>query len=289
MKLNDVIDEIRGTVVQITYTITGLPHELLVELGADGAVFSRPSGSGFFISDAGHVITANQVIDEIKEFAIDYPEGNHFIGVGLPFPNEERKGVGLRGTFRSIKFEVLDTDERNDLALLRPVDNPFAMPPQKRRSSRGQALEPSVAVLDESRPHEGVPVAISGFPLDQAALVTTAGHLASAWLVDIKGQLIPDGMGNYKPSDIADRYLADVQTNSGNSGAPAYLIESGHVIGVLKGALTTTVVGNDELRTSANLAELVPARYVAELAVRNQVVVRHPANPPLASFRFTGT
>lgn len=277
MQLQDVIAEVRGAVVQVTYTVTGLPREVLIELGADGAVFSRPFGSGFLISYAGHAITANHVIDEVKEFAIDYPEGDHFVGVGLAFPNEEGEGVGLRGTFRSIKFDVLDTDERNDLALLRLVDNPFATTAQQRRSSHGQTLEPSVPVLDESRPHDGAPVAISGFPLDQAALVTTAGHIASAWSADIKDQLIPDGMGNYKPTDIADRYLADVQTNSGNSGAPAYLIDTGHVIGVHTGALTTPVVGNNELRTSANLGQLVPARYVADLAERNQVVVRRHA------------
>lgn len=275
MRLQEVIEEIRGSIVQVTYTISGLPHDTLDELGADGAVFSRPFGSGLFISDAGHVITAKHVLDEIDNFAIDYSgEGHHIVGVGLAYPNEEGEGVQWRGTFSVIKFDVVATDERNDLALLRLVRNPFLMSEQRRTSSHGQVLQPSAAVLDTTRPRDGTRAAVSGYPLDQAVLVTTAGHVASAWSVDITNQLIPDGAGGYGSTDITDRYLADIQTNAGNSGGPAYRVETGAVIGVLIKPLMTSVIGDSSLQTSANLAQLVPARYVADLATRNGVPIR---------------
>jgi hypothetical protein len=118
MRLCEAVDHIRGAVVQITYTVSGLAHETLVELGADGAVFSRPFGSGFFISDAGHVITAKHVLDEIDNFAIDYgEEGKHSVGVGLAFPNQEGEGIGHRGTFRAIAYEVVASSERHESGL----------------------------------------------------------------------------------------------------------------------------------------------------------------------------
>lgn len=273
--LPDVIDDVRGAAVQMTYTISGLPHETLLGLGADGAIFSRPFGSGFFISDAGHVLTAKHVLDDIEDFAIDYrDEGQHFVGVGIAFPSLEGRGVQRRGTFRSIAFETVGTDDRHDLALIRVVRNPFAMPKQDRTSSQGQIFEPSVAMLETTRPRDGAPIAVSGYPLDQAALVSTAGHIATGWAVDIRNQLIPDGSGGYQSTDIADRYLADVQTNPGNSGGPAYSPDSGAVLGVLVGAILTPVIGDSSLRASANLAQLVPARYVVELAAQHGVIVR---------------
>lgn len=279
MRLQHVIDGIRGSVVQMTYTISGLPRDTLVELGADGAVFSRPFGSGFIISEEGHAVTAGHVLDGMAEFAAQYnAEGQHFMGVGLAFPNEEGDGVGRRGTFRCFRFEVVGTDERNDLALLRLEDNPFRLPEAQRTSSVGQILKPSVVCLNTTRPHDGAPAAVSGYPLDQATLVTTAGHVASAWSVDIKNQLIPDGAGGYLPTDIADRYLADIQTNPGNSGGPAYSVETGAVLGVLVGSLTTTAIGDASILASANLAELIPARYVVDLATRNDVRVRVAEN-----------
>jgi len=275
VELPDAINQIRGAVVQITYTISGLSHEALEDLGADGAIFSRPFGSGFFISDRGHVVTAKHVLDDIEDFAIDNrDEGQHYVGIGVAFPNIEGHGVQRRGTFRSIAFDVVGTDDRHDLALLRLVRNPFAMSRQDRTSSQGQLLEPSLAVLDATRPRDGASAAISGYPLDQAALVTTAGHIASGWAVDIKNQLISDGAGGYEPTDIADRYLADIQTNPGNSGGPAYSLGSGAVLGVLVGAILTHVVGDSSLRSSANLAEVVPAQFVVELAAKHGVNVR---------------
>lgn len=275
MKLADVIDQIRGAIVQITYTISGLSHDTLLRLGADGAVFSRPFGSGFFVSDDGHVITAKHVLDEIENFAIDHrEEGRHYVGVGVAFPNVEGNGIQRRGTFRSIAFETVATDDRNDLALIRVVRNPFKMSEYDRTSSQGQILSPSVAVLDTLRPRDGTAIAVSGYPLDQASLVTTSGHVASSWAVDIKNQLIRDGAGDYEPTDIADRYLADVQTNPGNSGGPAYSLDTGAVHGVLIQNMLTAIVGDSLLGVNANLAELIPAQCVAMFAAAHGVSVR---------------
>lgn len=277
MELPAAIEHVRGAIVQIIYTISDLPREVLEELGATGPVFSRPFGSGFLVSAAGYVITAKHVLDRIEDFAITYREdGKHYVGIGFAYPSEERNGVILRSNFRSIPFEVAGTDERNDLALLHVKANPFALPAPQRLSSQGQIFEPRVAVLDPGRPSDGTAVAVSGFPLDQPVLITTAGHVASAWAADVASDPSLDEGDDYAP-DIADRFILDVQTNTGNSGGPAFELEGGAVIGVLINNLLTNLVGEHTLLgVNANRGELTPARFVIELMEQHGVA---PATP----------
>jgi S1-C subfamily serine protease len=215
MELPGAIEHVRGAVVQVMYTISDLPPEVLDELGTSRPVFSRPFGSGFLVSADGYAITAKHVLDRIENFAIDYREdGRHYVGIGFAYPCEQRNGVVLRSNFRSIPFEVAGTDERNDLALLRLKANPFGMPERQRLSSQGQVFEPRVAALDPRRPSDGAAVAVSGFPLDQPVLITTAGHVASAWAADVEDAPSLDEEDEHG-IDIADRFIVDVQTNSG--------------------------------------------------------------------------
>jgi hypothetical protein len=106
-----------------------------------------------------------------------------------------------------IKFNVVATDDRNDIALLKLKTNPFTLGEEARRSSSGRPLSLGVAKLRTARPRDGTAIAISGFPLMESVLVTTAGGIASAWSVDYRDALIPDGQGGYKPADIAQKHL----------------------------------------------------------------------------------
>jgi S1-C subfamily serine protease len=124
MELADVIDRVRPCIVQIAYTITGLEERRLHEPRSRGAVYSKPVGSGFVLTDKGEIVTAKHVLDEIERFAARVPEGGHIVAAGFAYPNAEGRGVGCRANFRVIKYEVVGTDDRNDLALLRLVANP---------------------------------------------------------------------------------------------------------------------------------------------------------------------
>jgi S1-C subfamily serine protease len=273
MELPTAIDRVRPFVVQITYTITGLDRPRLQQLDARGAVWSVPLGTGFVVSEQGWVVTAKHVIDDITHVATDVPEGNHIVGAGFAYPIGEHGRDADIGTFRVIKFDVLDVDARNDIALLKLRANPFQMTETDRRSSTGTTLPLGVAQLRLERPLDGAAIAISGYPLSEAVMVTTAGCVASAWSVDIAGALVPDGKGGYAPTDVVDRYLADAQSNPGNSGGPAYLTSDGAVVGMLRGSRLRPVVGHDTIQTSANLGVLIPSRYVAELAARHSVAL----------------
>ena len=47
-------------------------------------------------------------------------------------------------------------------------------------------LEAFLAQGEDRRPREGERGAVSGYPLNEPSLVTTSGHIASAWGIDIK-------------------------------------------------------------------------------------------------------
>jgi hypothetical protein len=115
MELADVIDTVRPCIVQIAYTITGLEEYRLQELNSRGAVYSKPVGSGFVLTDKGEIVTAKHVLDDIERFAARVPEGGHIVGAGFAYPNAEGHGVRRRANFRIIKYEVVGTDDRNDL------------------------------------------------------------------------------------------------------------------------------------------------------------------------------
>lgn len=266
MDLSQAIADVRGFIVQITYTIVGLDKVRLESLGARGAVWSIPLGTGFVINDNGFVVTALHVVEGIAEVAQTVSEGEHIVGVGFAYPSRERNQVAEAGNFRVVKFDVVATDRRNDIALLKLQTNLFELPPERLRSSTGQELHIGMARIDGARPADGRPIAISGYPLREAVLITTAGNIASASSTDIEGALVSDGRGGYLPTDRADRYLDDVQSNPGNSGGPVYRIDDGIVIGMLTGSRLRPVVGHNAISTSANLAVIVPSRFVLALA-----------------------
>jgi S1-C subfamily serine protease len=108
--------------------------------------------------------------------------------------------------------------------------------------------------------------------------VTTQGIVASSWSVvvdDLPHPTIPD----VTLPGMRDVYLADVQSNPGNSGGPVYSADDGAIVGVLVAGRLTNVlaggapaeVGGVPLLTNAGLALVIPAKYFSEMLDRNGV------------------
>src|SRR5260370_29556157 len=102
-------------------------------------------------------------------------------------------------------------DEVHDLALLKLQSNPFEL-----AHKAGAKARVSAARFFAGRPDDGALIAVSGYPLHYAVLVTTSGTIASSW----------DDTGN------ADSYLADLHVHHGHNGGPVYRISDGSVIGM---------------------------------------------------------
>lgn len=106
----------------------------------------------------------------------------------------------------------------------------------------------------------------------EPVLVTTSGHIASAWSVDFKDALVSDGEGGYVPVDIADRYLADVQTNPGNSGGPAFALLDGTVVGMLVQTRLASLEGLPN-KTPADIGVLIPSTTIVSFAAQRDVTI----------------
>jgi S1-C subfamily serine protease len=258
---SDTIDAIRPSIVQITYLEHQIPESQRQARGRRHSGFNEPEGTGFFVNNDGYVVTAKHVVDTAKKRFDSGPEeeGKHAIAILLPWPNID---ANFRARFRGVPFDVIAADSTHDLAVLRVRQNPFAGDIGPIRVGTNMVDMPcAVARLNPARPRDGTSIAVSGYPLNEFALVTNAGVLASSWAVDVETST---------PSQVNERYLGDLEVNHGNSGGPAYLIDDGSVIGVCIATKTTVYSGG--ARVSTGLAELVPVRYAIDLLDRQGIV-----------------
>ena len=92
-----------------------------------------------------------------------------------------------RGNFTYVASEVVERDERHDLALLRMVPNPFDGEVLGEMPLTGDpvALLFKAAETDSNRTRDGDAIAVSGYPLRIPVLVTTGGLIASSWAFEI--------------------------------------------------------------------------------------------------------
>lgn len=235
MDLKEAIEAVRPAVVQID--------------DRDGNVI----GSGFFVDDKAHVATAWHVVEDLPAPT-----------VALAHPNTE----DVRANFRGIGTVVVAKDEHHDLAVLEMARNPFDGEMHSAIVIGEEEIDLLYGTvhLDATRPDDGEPIAISGYPLENPVLVTTSGAIAAAWNWDTHDVRTPSGVTFPEMSDV---YLADVQANPGNSGGPAYRISDGAIIGVcirVQGAPTWDETGADsDFAANAGLTEIRPVRYLVSL------------------------
>jgi S1-C subfamily serine protease len=277
MDLPDVIDAVRPCVVQVFAAIRDLTDGQGARSDIAARIARNPYpgslvyilGTGFFVSEEGHVVTAAHVIDGAVAVSDAWPDNEVIIGFGLAV----RTGNQLQ-QFAFLGGEIIRGDRTYDLALLRTQDGiPFAQPFQ---ADDGGELEipHAAARIRPNIPRDGTPIACSGYPLNEATLVTSQGVIASAaWLPS------PDATTTQWP-----RYLGDIQTNPGNSGGPVYDATDGVVLGVLVAgwqAPITEAGAQTPLGADAGISVIVPSRFLIGFLMRNGVPWIH-ADPPTA-------
>lgn len=195
MRLSLAIDKTRGGIFQI-------------KEAASAGKLGAGIGTAFAVGDEGLLITAKHVVEGYKDKEL-------VIAFGLPPVNY--KGVlKINGMFVSMPGAVVKAvDDENDLALIKL--------PQPLREYKFQTdtrlpeVSPHGLSLEEGEAIEGDAIAVSGYPLSEPSLVTTAGHIASNWTL---------------ADHQYERYLGDITVNGGNSGGPVYRLQTGKVVGV---------------------------------------------------------
>jgi S1-C subfamily serine protease len=277
MDLPDAIDFVQPSVVQVNCIVSGDKPDVRMQLG--GKPFkSMPLGTGFLVSEAAHVVTAQHVIEAARALPTQFPGAQIQVGIGIAHPSTEN----MRANFSVTGFSLIDEDPGHDLALLQMAQNPF-----RGEMSSGIVIDDTpielmhrVATMNPERPRDGEAIAVSGYPLGETVLLTSTGIVASSWSTTVDEMPHPGGIPNVTIPEIRDTYLADVQTNPGNSGGPVYVVADGSVLGVLVAGKLTSVIAGDKpavvdhvaLTADAGVSVVVPTRYVCEMLDRHGVV-----------------
>ena len=171
-------------------------------------------GTGFIVAD-GVIVTAKHVVDALDQAA------GQALHVDSLARSLIRRSLRIRAGFIGTGGRLLSVAPEHDLALIE-VGNAAGVAMRVQIEGKPVESRPKPARLSTSNIRDGTPVAVSGYPLNEPSLVTTAGVLATSFsLVDVNGTL-------------QERHLGDFTANPGNSGGPVYSIADAQVVGCLR-------------------------------------------------------
>jgi S1-C subfamily serine protease len=302
-KLSTMIDRVRPSVVQI------------ISFYDPSTGLDKGTGTGFFVSPDGIVVTAKHVITsktitpcdtsplkpyqppqpiQLPQFGIPQPppppKPVQAIKILIAWPQESQRlgNVNLVSNFATVRARVLACDDKHDIAVLEPERNPLSLsnqttPPMLKMGDKSilvqsEKLRPSV--LSSNAFRDGDPIFTSGYPLENATLITTSGSIASSKPVGVD-----EVTGKFE-----DVYLADIHVNPGNSGGPAFSLEAGTVIGMVRAYQPAPDVFDDDhsraflpaqtpdhrvvpryLDSNSGIGEIIPVEFIVRLLHDNKV------------------
>jgi S1-C subfamily serine protease len=261
MDLSGAIETIRPSVVQIAVKSPQKYHPSISVVG-----------TGFWVNHRGLALTAKHVTEGARTLISNSP-GTQLL-IGRAMPNVSTPGITLRASFDYLQADIIEEDPQHDLALLQSSPNPFEAGPKiviKTPDPETDVYLPlSLATLARTDARDGEWIAVSGYPLQEPALVTTSGGIASAFSTDIKEIQSPGAPPGFTVPAISDSYLADVSVNPGNSGGPVYRITDGEVIGVCVAfRIGQGSTGPSMFQYNSGLSVIVPIKYGLKLIAKH--------------------
>jgi S1-C subfamily serine protease len=193
-------------------------------------------GTGFIIKEDGTFVTNAHVYTQVPKE--DLPH----LGVSVPGKTDDR-GVTF---YNRYPVKLLKLDEENDLALMQVTD--------------GMKFS-AVSKIDFNHTLvEGEEIVFTGYPLATEMLgmgfgITMTANKCIVSSVKRRG----DGSLHF--------FFVDTHTNNGSSGSPVFSLETGDVIGVVSGKISSKVPGpnNQVFDIPANIGICRPAKYIENL------------------------
>jgi S1-C subfamily serine protease len=252
----------------------------------------RIVGSGFFINGDGLVLTASHVADVYE--AVQQSPGtrkNVYLGIALPDPRTHGiSGITVYQSFYLLPFTVLLRDRIHDVAILKPVKNPFAKdqtPIIFKIGDQELRIEPGYVRLRKESVRDGEEIGFSGYPLARNFLVNKNGIVATSEIVLSDEEL--RALGHEIKQHESPVFIAiAAMINQGLSGSPLFDME-GRVVGICKGHVRAPVAGEmvvqgpgQQLWTDAGIGLVVPIKYAVDLMEQNSI---HWYGPDVASPR----
>lgn len=229
----------------------------LSEQLSNGTVRLNIVGSGFNVRRSGLVVTCSHVLSAISPTAVEQllnsteSADGEIVRIEAVVPHVYFFWMRDDGKWAIAQKEVAQAqgDPKEDIALLGFHPGHFIS---------GHREEYPFLELDASTQPEGTEIGIVGFPLGDI-LHQALGSATHSFSFGHIGGVLPFYSEKKQPA----RYQFDLASNGGNSGGPAFDVESGKAIGMLQGAMAPTTSVPD-IRLTTGIAYGAPAWKIAE-------------------------
>lgn len=200
-------------------------------------------GTGFVVGDGNLLVTNAHVLPE-------------------PGSDESRAGLVVRFATGAEQFElrqvtVAGIDSAHDLVVLRFSGSPL----------------PALPIADAKDIHEGLAIALIGFPIGGVlgfTPVTHRGIISSITAVALptpNSRQLKDSTVRRLREGSFDIYQLDATAYPGNSGGPVLDAETGQVVGVVNMVLIKSTK-ESALSQPTGISYAIPARFVSDLMRR---------------------
>ena len=228
MKISEIIEKNKNSIILVALYIPGVENQ--------GKVSIR--GTGFIISHDGKFVTTLHLYRQIPQNELPYLE------VSVPGKIDE-KGITHYDRY---KIQLLKTDEENDLALMQII-------------SDKNDFEPIEGFGNSESVKEGDEVIFTGYPLATELLGMKFGITMSTnhcIISSVKRRGI-DGSLHF--------FMIDTHINNGSSGSPVFLKDTGKIIGIASGRISSKISAPDGkiFDIPANMGICRPAKYIENL------------------------
>jgi S1-C subfamily serine protease len=242
------------------------PRKGFVKMLRDGSGIIT-IGSGFIINGRGDVATADHVINSFQ--GIDATLSAFQIvpqrRIVVPGRNFEERGLRLSGYLRGFPYKVIAEDKAHDVAVLSPDGNIF------QSTEAYSYTKHSPVFLNAKRPMDGEDVFACGFPIAARTLITTSGHIGSAWSMEVLVNAKQNGL-----TTLSDVYTLDLRINPGNSGGALFATSDQSVLGI--------IVETQSLNGSEGVAKAASISYLIGLLDKNHIPWQKPRDiPPISA------
>lgn len=232
MNIQDIIAKNRPAIVLLDVQIPGDGQQKQITI----------KGTGFIISADGKFVTNAHVYRQVTEK--EMPN----MGVSVPGKIDE-KG---RQFYDRYPAKLLQIDDENDVALMQIVaDKEF---PTVEAIGDSQDIKEGDGLV-----YIGYPLAIEMLQMGFGLTMTTNQCIVSS--IKLRGA---DGSMHF--------FLIDTHTNNGSSGSPVFSTDTGKVIGVVSGKISSRIPAPDGkmIDIPANIGICRPIKYINDLLEKNK-------------------
>ncbi len=200
-------------------------------------------GTGFVVSSDGKFLTCAHVYNQIAE------NDRQYLGIMLPDKIDER-GIAH---YKKYPMKFLDIDVENDTALMQITDS----------AAEFQAIE---GFDDSEKINEGDEVLILGYPLALELMMMNFGVTmnASKCIISAVKRRGVDGSLHF--------FMVDTHINNGSSGSPVFSVDSGKVVAMASGKISSKIPLPDGKVADipANMGLCVPSKYAQNIINKNK-------------------